>query len=234
MTVVPGERVILFVAIDVSSGTTLYSTIGIGVSSITSTADRADLVNSQPTRDVIITKTGGRGLSDIVINEVARKGGHVDWVEIFNKKGSAVSGWKIKLEWTEAGDPPMLDSWTSSTFNLNDGSYIAIDVGTGSLGNYPPWDTATALKLIDDTGSTHATYSRYPSISNGYSDARYIDSDGKPTSTWYTEDSPNKAGSNDLIPEFSDIAYPLFGLVAIFIIVRNVNGRKKRKKDAWP
>jgi hypothetical protein len=29
---------------------------------------------------------------------------------------------------------------------------------------------------------------------------------------------------------FSDIAYPIIGLIAMFVIVRDVNVRKKRKK----
>jgi hypothetical protein len=56
------------------------------------------------------------------------------------------------------------------------------------------------------------------------------DNDGTPTSTWYTDSSPTKESQNLLIPEFSDIAIPIAGIVAMFVIVRNVNGRKKRKK----
>jgi hypothetical protein len=69
-----------------------------------------------------------------------------------------------------------------------------------------------------------------PSVSTGgYSYARYRDSNDNPTDTWYEDSSPTSGTKNLLIPEFSDIAYPLVGLMAIFMIVRTSNYRKKRK-----
>jgi len=224
-----GQRTMLFVSIDVGAGATLYSTFGVKVARVESGANFVDFYNSRETKEVVITSTGGRGLSDIVINEVARYHNDVNWVEIFNKKGSGVSNYWISITWYSNSEPPGQRTWNSSKFNLADGAYLAINVGS-DMGEYPPWSTSTTLKLVDDTGATHETYVRFPGgVADGGSDARYIDSDGKPTSTWYSEDTPTKQNTNDLIPEFSDIMYPLTGMIAVFAVLR-IRGDKRRRR----
>jgi hypothetical protein len=219
------------VSIDVSASATLYSTFGVKVSRLDTSADSVNFVNSRPTGDIVITKTGGRGISDIVINEVGRVSTGLGWVEIYNKKGSSVSGWWISVIWTTSAQPPEACKWNSSTFDLADGSYKAIDVGQDpGNGEYAPWSTTVTIKLVDSGDSTYATYTRFPSdVSSGGSDARYRDTDNTPMNSWYTDSSNTKGSQNLLIPEFSDIAYPLAGIIAIFMIVRTSNSRKKRK-----
>jgi len=224
VTVVPGARVILFVAIDVSPGATLYTTIGLGATYVDSNADIQAFTNSQPTNDVVITKTGGRGSNQIVINEVGKQTDgstdYVSWIEIWNPTNSDGKGLEISATNSD-------DKLWKVKFDVAAGTYVII---TPVDPDYIPWGNTIYLK--DKPGGTTIDSVGPPSILDGYSYARYVDTDGLPMlNSWYTDSTPTYGTKNDTIPEFQDVLLPIMGTIVLFVLFRQQKHSSKRRKN---
>jgi hypothetical protein len=224
LKVTPGVRTIVFVSIDVSPSATLYTTFGVRASLINSSADSVNFVNTRPTSDIVFAKTGGRWstITYIAINEIHYDSNKkIDWVEIINPTSSSINldGWVLEYY----SSPSWTDFYTFPDVSISSGNGLKVaTIGTPSV------SSGTNIRLTDGTYVKDTVTG--PSVSTGgYSYARYRDSNDNPTDTWYEDSSPTSGTKNLLIPEFSDIAYPLVGLMAIFMIVRTSNYRKKRK-----
>jgi hypothetical protein len=223
LKVTPGVRTIVFVSIDVSPSATLYTTFGVRASLIGSSADSVNFVNSRPTGDIVITKSGGRDsiTGHVCINEIHySSSGYIDWIELINPTSSDVTLTDWEIDYRDGS------SWTTLVFlsgTISKSNGLKTVSVSGSITD------GINLQLTDGTNQVD-TASPPSNIGNGNSYARYRDASDNPTTQWYEDSSGGTQGTkNTLIPEFSDIAYPLVGLMAIFMIVRTSNYRKKRK-----
>jgi hypothetical protein len=226
--VTPGETAVLFVSIDVSPTAELDSTFGAGVFSIKSSAKAVEIHIAKATKDVIFSRTGGRGTNQVVLNEVAKASGNVDWIEIWNPTASQITDWTVSAYgWYWGGDPPgqIWGTWTYTITSLDAGKYVAI-----SPSYTIPWGNTITLK---DSGGTQKDTVTPNSISDGHSWARYVDTDGNPMDppgNWFDASLPTKEAKNPTIPEFSDIMFPLIGIIAVFVVLRNTGGGRVRRK----
>jgi hypothetical protein len=158
-------------------------------------------------------------LKNVVINELARSEGNLSWVEIFNSSSAPATGWKLKVFYNSSG------SHLSQEFNVTfaNGSYATVD----SIGLN--WTGIEDLQLLDSGGNLRDRYwpSDMANVSENTSRARYRDYSGNPTGIWYDSANTTKGYENLMIPEFSDIAWPVLGMVAIFAVFRGT--RKGRR-----
>jgi hypothetical protein len=51
-----------------------------------------------------------------------------------------------------------------------------------------------------------------------------------PPGNWFDASLPTKEAKNPTIPEFSDIMFPLIGIIAVFVVLRNTGGGRVRRK----
>jgi hypothetical protein len=226
VTVRPGQRATLFVSVDVSPGATLYGTFGVRASRIDASADGVEFTNSRPTADIVITKTGGRGISSrTVINEVGREFGNIDWVEMYNPTADKLQNAFLRF-YPDSRDPPAA-YYDTGAFDVKKTDFYVFNISSIGL----TWADATKIELRDANGIIDTFWNFSYASSDSKSAARYRDTDGYPMDSWYTDDAIDTKGSTNLqIPEFSEIAVPIAGLVAMFAIVRNYNIRRKRKR----
>ena len=69
-----------------------------------------------------------------------------------------------------------------------------------------------------------------PNLNSQVSFARYRDADDDPQDVWYSDTTPTEDAKNDLIPEFSDIAYPLVATLVTFAVVRRRSHPRRQQE----
>ena len=227
LVVDPGQAKMLFVSIDVSGTAKLYGTFGAGVERVESGANFVELVNSRATKDVVLTKTGGRDsiTTYVCINEIHfNASGYIDWIELINPTESEVSlkGWTI-----EAGG-----GVRDVIYSFADADKISGSNGL-KVASITIWAIHTGTQVGLFTGVTEKdslTPTAYGSDPHSY--ARYRDASDYPTTEKYNaagDGTPSE--KNNLIPEFQDIIIPLMGVVGIFAVIRQRNGARKRRRQ---
>jgi hypothetical protein len=235
--ITPGQRVTLFVTVDIDETAPTMSWFDLIVvhdRGLETTMPLLVEVDHAPYRFIRVWEESyGRALPNhIVINEI-RSDDTWDYLEVYNPSSTEqnVKDWYADMEHNTETD------YTIITFSDTDVSATSIYAeGLDTEVSYD--ESGWSVTLYN---ATDAKIDRIPMpgtwVSNGKSWCRYKDASGDPyysaeaaSGDWYTSSSPSLGSANDqTIPEFEEIVVPVLATLAIVTVLRRNNSRRRGK-----
>ena len=178
---------------------------------------------------------GGRFTNTVALNEIYFMNDSSktnwweknQWIELINPTTSNVSlnGWKIYL------GRDLIHTF-GSTWIVKDNGKLVVNITNVNI-------TAEKKLYLADSSDTDVSTINLPTtvdIGESYSRWRKNNSQepyGTPIDgayAWYIENVTTPNGSNDMIPEFSDIAYPLVATLVTFAVVRRRSHPRRQQE----
>jgi hypothetical protein len=254
LVVRPFDTLSMFVTVDVSPTATTLTWFDIMVLVDKGIISSSEVVATE-IHDVynlvrIWNTTGGRYTDTVGLNEIYPRpdssGSGNDetkeWVELINPTSSDVDldGWSIRK--LKGFNFVPIYEFTSSTVISKNYGFVQVYLGDDSVGDN--WINVSDRVGLFNNASTPVlvsliTLSGSISVGESYSAYRKVGS-SEPTGTtgfnsvWYIEDTPTPKANNDEIPEFTDIAFPLIGTLAVYALIRRRSTGRPRHGQAAP
>jgi hypothetical protein len=223
LVVGPYGAVSLFLTVDISASATTLNWFDLWVLNVEGLVTWSEIiledVHDSNKLVRVWNSTGGRhDVTNLAINEFYPNpaSGGQEWVELINPTTGNINldDYEIRVKPKGQKIETTIHTFGSSDNIAKDNGIAVWNTGTNEI------PAAGTIYLYDALGG-QVDAIRYNTIPSQNSMARFRDAQGDPQDNLhlYTTDSPTKGTQNE-IPEFTDIVFPAVGTLVLFTIVR--------------